>query len=86
MTSYYRKQFDSLRGLITSLTQEQYESVITYLVDSVEDFIDQDGSNPNNGKYYYHSAVESCKDKFNLKTEENEADIDLLAFEFSMFM
>jgi len=85
MIRYYKNQFDSIRKFAISLNDEQYLRVINYLVDTVGDFIDGDSDSPL-GRYYYHSAVESCKKDLKLETEENDADIDLLAFEFSMFM
>ena len=85
MNQYYRNQFDSLKQFVEALTDAEFETVIQYLVNSVNDFIDGDENHPL-GKYYYESAAATCAEKFGLTDVERDADIDMLAFEFSMFM
>lgn len=85
MNSHYRNQFNSLKQFVEALTDAEFEAVINYLVDTVDDFVDGDTDYPM-GRYFDKSAAAACAEKFGLKDVEREADIDMLAFEFSMFM
>lgn len=84
MNQYYRRQFQEIKSHVEALTEEEFEKVINYLVNTVEDFIDGDDSHPY-GKYYYQSAAVSCAEDLGLESSEQLLDIGLLAFEFSMF-
>lgn len=85
MTPYYKNKFNSLKQFVEALTPDEFEAVINYLVESVSDFVDGDQEHPM-GRYYYESAAASCVKKFEFTDIERDYDIDMLAFEFSMFI
>lgn len=82
---YLDYKFNKLRVHCTALTDAEFAAVTNDLIETTIDYIDQDDLTCC-GRYFYESAVNGVARRLNIQDEEKLSDIDLLAFEYSMFM